>query len=301
MRKLPELREREGLKGLPWCVGVSRKRFIGKLTSVPVDAEREEDVKEESGPNYINSAAESKTVEKWEPTLMREDEPRDTDTEAQSSKRIRMRREKKKLAEEGEDKGPSYYHLDIDFNSDTTTTSSSTLRPSYINTDPDPISNSHPDAITAATTINTNTSSRSSSPLNPEIPQTTEPPQSTHETLLSTHHDSTQPTTQNPLNPPAKTTFRPVPPPHTPLHPVTTTPPHPASKNPFNPVAKTTIQLATLQYQPLQRTLRPKIRTTIHHPIPTPKPRRRNAIPHLGHRRRRHGLHPGRGGYSPRA
>ncbi|KAL8848210.1 MAG: hypothetical protein Q9221_006779 [Calogaya cf. arnoldii] len=54
MRKLPELRGWEGLKGLPWCVGVSRKRFIGKITKVPGDIGREkENSKEESGPRYI--------------------------------------------------------------------------------------------------------------------------------------------------------------------------------------------------------------------------------------------------------
>lgn len=58
MRRLPELREREGLKGLPWCVGVSRKRFIGKITGVPGDAGREEEemlMEEESGPRYIDT------------------------------------------------------------------------------------------------------------------------------------------------------------------------------------------------------------------------------------------------------
>ncbi|KAI4257020.1 MAG: hypothetical protein L6R42_005905 [Xanthoria sp. 1 TBL-2021] len=58
MRKLPELREREGLKGLPWCVGVSRKRFIGKITGVPRGAGREEEemLMKESGPRYIDTS-----------------------------------------------------------------------------------------------------------------------------------------------------------------------------------------------------------------------------------------------------
>ena len=55
MRKFPELRQREGLKGLPWCVGVSRKRFIGKITGVPGDAAEERAVNEGSGPRYINT------------------------------------------------------------------------------------------------------------------------------------------------------------------------------------------------------------------------------------------------------
>ncbi|KAL8994137.1 MAG: hypothetical protein Q9169_005813 [Polycauliona sp. 2 TL-2023] len=58
MRKLPELREWEGLKGMPWCVGVSRKRFIGRITGVPGDSGREADmqeVKEGNGPSYIDA------------------------------------------------------------------------------------------------------------------------------------------------------------------------------------------------------------------------------------------------------
>ncbi|KAL8799496.1 MAG: hypothetical protein Q9200_007522, partial [Gallowayella weberi] len=34
LRNLPKLRDWEGLKGLPWCVGVSRKAFIGKISEV---------------------------------------------------------------------------------------------------------------------------------------------------------------------------------------------------------------------------------------------------------------------------
>ncbi|KAL8678897.1 MAG: hypothetical protein Q9186_004791 [Xanthomendoza sp. 1 TL-2023] len=34
LRKLPVLREWKGLQGLPWCVGVSRKGFIGKISEV---------------------------------------------------------------------------------------------------------------------------------------------------------------------------------------------------------------------------------------------------------------------------
>ncbi|KAL8923126.1 MAG: hypothetical protein Q9208_004810 [Pyrenodesmia sp. 3 TL-2023] len=40
LRKLPELRDREGLKGLPWCVGVSRKAFVGKVTGAAEMGER---------------------------------------------------------------------------------------------------------------------------------------------------------------------------------------------------------------------------------------------------------------------
>ncbi|KAI9746985.1 MAG: trifunctional dihydropteroate synthetase [Candelina submexicana] len=40
LRRLGELREMEGLKGLPWLVGVSRKGFIGKITGVGVPRER---------------------------------------------------------------------------------------------------------------------------------------------------------------------------------------------------------------------------------------------------------------------
>ncbi|KAL8668336.1 MAG: hypothetical protein Q9168_007031, partial [Polycauliona sp. 1 TL-2023] len=74
MRKLPELREWEGLKGLPWCVGVSRKRFIGKITGVPGDSEREaelQEVKDGSGPSYIgtndgdNNKAEQEISTGW--------------------------------------------------------------------------------------------------------------------------------------------------------------------------------------------------------------------------------------------
>ncbi|KAL9626893.1 MAG: hypothetical protein Q9204_006956, partial [Flavoplaca sp. TL-2023a] len=103
MRKLPELREREGLKGLPWCVGVSRKRFIGKVTRVPGDAGREEEVeevKEDSRPNYLDTDIESGEKENWVPTLMREDEPQHSDTENRSSERSKTRREKKKKAAE---------------------------------------------------------------------------------------------------------------------------------------------------------------------------------------------------------
>ncbi|KAL8767409.1 MAG: hypothetical protein Q9209_006099 [Squamulea sp. 1 TL-2023] len=49
LRKLPELRDAEGLKGLPWCVGVSRKGFIGKVSGLP--SHREE--MKESGPRYF--------------------------------------------------------------------------------------------------------------------------------------------------------------------------------------------------------------------------------------------------------
>ena len=149
MRKLPELRGREGLKGLLWCVGVSRKRFIGKVTRVPGDAGREEEVEEvkkESGPNYLDTDIEKK---KWDPTLTREDEPQHIDTEIQSSKGRRTRREKKKkkeVAEEGKGNGPSYYRLDIDFNSNATT--SSTTGPSYIGIDPNLGLKSHPNGNT---------------------------------------------------------------------------------------------------------------------------------------------------------
>ncbi|KAL8735136.1 MAG: hypothetical protein Q9166_001012 [cf. Caloplaca sp. 2 TL-2023] len=53
IRKLPELREWEGLKGLPWCVGVSRKGFIGKVTAVGAGRE------DESGPRYVGMDNES--------------------------------------------------------------------------------------------------------------------------------------------------------------------------------------------------------------------------------------------------
>ncbi|KAL8977591.1 MAG: hypothetical protein Q9205_006639, partial [Flavoplaca limonia] len=163
MRKLPELREWEGLKGLPWCVGVSRKRFIGRLTCVPGDAGREQDVeevKEDSRPKYLDTDIESGEKEKWVPTLMHEDEPQHSDTETRSSERSKTRRKKKKAAEEVKGIGPPHYHLDIHSNSNTTTTSSSTSGLSYISSDSDPTTNSHPDT----NTITTNPPSPSSSP-----------------------------------------------------------------------------------------------------------------------------------------
>ncbi|KAL8878856.1 MAG: hypothetical protein Q9198_003417, partial [Flavoplaca austrocitrina] len=174
MRKLPELREREGLKGLPWCVGVSRKRFIGKVTRVPGDAGREEEVeevKEDSEPNYLDTDIESGEKEKWVPTLMREDEPQNTDTETRSSEESKTRRKKNKVAEESKGIGPPHYHLDIHSNANTATTSSSTSGLSYTNTDSDPTTNSNRDT----NTITTNPPSPSSSPVGPRI---TEPPQS---------------------------------------------------------------------------------------------------------------------------
>ena len=40
LRRFGELREWEGLKGLPWCVGTSRKKFIGTVTGVEKASER---------------------------------------------------------------------------------------------------------------------------------------------------------------------------------------------------------------------------------------------------------------------
>ena len=40
LRRLDELREYEGLQGLPWLVGTSRKGFIGKITGVKEARER---------------------------------------------------------------------------------------------------------------------------------------------------------------------------------------------------------------------------------------------------------------------
>ena len=40
MRRLGELRGIEGLRGIPWLVGASRKRFIGKITNEPVVEKR---------------------------------------------------------------------------------------------------------------------------------------------------------------------------------------------------------------------------------------------------------------------
>lgn len=40
LRKMRELRDFEGLKGLPWLVGTSRKGFIGKITGVKEPRER---------------------------------------------------------------------------------------------------------------------------------------------------------------------------------------------------------------------------------------------------------------------
>ena len=40
LRRLGELRDWEGLRGLPWVVGVSRKAFVGKLTGVKEPKER---------------------------------------------------------------------------------------------------------------------------------------------------------------------------------------------------------------------------------------------------------------------
>ncbi len=40
LRRLSELREFEGLKGLPWLVGASRKGFVGKITGVTETRER---------------------------------------------------------------------------------------------------------------------------------------------------------------------------------------------------------------------------------------------------------------------
>ena len=40
LRRLGELRDREGLRGLPWAVGASRKGFVGKITGVEKASER---------------------------------------------------------------------------------------------------------------------------------------------------------------------------------------------------------------------------------------------------------------------
>ena len=40
LRRLDELRASEGLRGLPWLVGTSRKGFIGKITGVREASER---------------------------------------------------------------------------------------------------------------------------------------------------------------------------------------------------------------------------------------------------------------------
>lgn len=40
LRRLGELREYEGLRGLPWLVGTSRKGFVGKVTGVKEPRER---------------------------------------------------------------------------------------------------------------------------------------------------------------------------------------------------------------------------------------------------------------------
>lgn len=40
LRKFPELRDIEGLRGFPWVVGASRKGFIGKITGVEEASER---------------------------------------------------------------------------------------------------------------------------------------------------------------------------------------------------------------------------------------------------------------------
>lgn len=40
LRRFPELRDFEGLKGFPWVVGASRKGFIGKITGVEEASER---------------------------------------------------------------------------------------------------------------------------------------------------------------------------------------------------------------------------------------------------------------------
>ena len=40
LRRFPELRQWEGLRGMPWLVGVSRKGFIGRLTGVKEAGER---------------------------------------------------------------------------------------------------------------------------------------------------------------------------------------------------------------------------------------------------------------------
>ncbi len=40
LRRLGDLRDYEGLRGLPWLVGTSRKRFVGKVTGVKEPRER---------------------------------------------------------------------------------------------------------------------------------------------------------------------------------------------------------------------------------------------------------------------
>lgn len=40
LRRLRELRAAEGLRGLPWCVGVSRKGFVGTVTGAQEVGER---------------------------------------------------------------------------------------------------------------------------------------------------------------------------------------------------------------------------------------------------------------------
>lgn len=40
LRRLGELRDRDGLRGLPWAVGASRKGFVGKITGVETASER---------------------------------------------------------------------------------------------------------------------------------------------------------------------------------------------------------------------------------------------------------------------
>jgi len=41
LRRFSELRDAEGLRGLPWVVGASRKRFIGQLTGVKEARDRD--------------------------------------------------------------------------------------------------------------------------------------------------------------------------------------------------------------------------------------------------------------------
>ncbi|KAI4244122.1 MAG: hypothetical protein L6R40_003106 [Gallowayella cf. fulva] len=55
LRKLPELRDWEAIRGLPWCVGVSRKGFVGKVSDVDGGWKhpRERGQDDDAPPRYI--------------------------------------------------------------------------------------------------------------------------------------------------------------------------------------------------------------------------------------------------------
>lgn len=129
MRKFPELRQREGLKGLPWCVGVSRKRFIGKITGVPGDAAEERAVNEGSGPKYINIGDDNAMKEAMGPQYP------DASSNSRTSENRQLDGNQTAPANET---GPSYIETNDPTPDTTTATSTASPTPQQTYQDPTP-------------------------------------------------------------------------------------------------------------------------------------------------------------------